>query len=72
MNKHVTRKEVAAATLVAEPHHMDVGQACYAVWHADLMLGATTRHPSCEYVYEARKAVYDEAVANLKAVLGNV
>lgn len=67
MNKHVSKAELAAAV----PHHMDVGQACYAVWHADMMLGATTRHPSCEYVYEARKAVYDEAVAELKKVLDN-
>jgi hypothetical protein len=67
MNKHVSKAEVAAA----DPRPMDVGQACYAVWHADMMLRATTRHPSCEYVYEARKAVYDEAVANLRKVLDN-
>lgn len=68
MNKHVSTAEVAATV----PHPMDLGQACYAVWHAQMMLSATTRHPSVEYVYDARKEVYDDAVAALKRVLGNV
>lgn len=70
MNEHVSKAEVDAGAPYP-PHYLDVEGACFAVWHACMMLGATTRHPSVEYVYEARKAVYDEAVAELKKVLDN-
>jgi hypothetical protein len=64
MNAHAKIKAVSTPN--------DIRVAARALEYAATVLSATPRFPDCRDVFEARKAVYDECVAEMREALENV